>query len=81
MEFRGLIVKRRFGSGTKSDHFAVWLDQPTGPPLVLRRPGESAYEDSLLNGLVGKNVICHGALTRNNPLFVADIRVVDRVGD
>lgn len=51
-EYEGLVVKRQFGAGSKSDREAVILE--TGDEsLVLRREGGNAFSDHDLDALVG----------------------------
>jgi len=62
MELTGLVVKKPFGAGSKSEREAVVLHTPDGD-FVLRRQGGLAYGDPDLDKLVGKRVRCSGTLT------------------
>jgi len=53
--FEGHVVKKRVSSGSKSEHEAVMLD--TGDEqLVLRRHGGNAFNDDVLDDLVGHRI-------------------------
>jgi hypothetical protein len=59
MQASGRVVRRAFGSGTKSGHAAIVLD--TGEKqYVLRRQGGNAFKDPQLEKLVGKSICCSG---------------------
>jgi hypothetical protein len=64
MTFRGRVERRRVGRGSKSEHDAVVLATDDGV-YVLRRRGGHAFEDSALDGLVGKALECEGELLDN----------------
>ena len=61
MEFRGKVVKRPYGAGTKSAHDAVLLDTPDGTHRV-RRAGGNPFADPELDRLVGQDVVRRGTL-------------------
>jgi hypothetical protein len=61
MEFRGKVVKRPYGVGTKSAHDAVLLDTAEGT-FRLRRAGGNPFVDPELDRLVGHDVVCQGTL-------------------
>jgi hypothetical protein len=61
MELRGNVVKESFGQGTKSERVAVQLLTPTGK-YVLRRAGENAFKDPVLEELVGKTIVGTGVV-------------------
>jgi len=70
----GQVVCKIFGSGTKSEHEAIYLSTPKGDYL-LRRPATNPFElDRELNSLVGKQVRMSGTLT-GYTLFVSDWQV------
>jgi hypothetical protein len=56
MELSGLVVKKPYAVGTKSQREAVMLETAEGT-YVLRRLGGNAFQDSSLDALVG-SVIC-----------------------
>jgi hypothetical protein len=58
---RGLVTRRVFGKGTKSEHLAVWIDTDRGS-FLLRRKGGPAFADPELDRYVGKVVVCDGFL-------------------
>jgi hypothetical protein len=53
--YEGLVVKKRVGKGSKSDHSAVVLET-SGSDLVLRRQGGNAFKDPELEELVGRRI-------------------------
>jgi hypothetical protein len=55
----GTVVSAPFGTGSKSEHLAVWLEAP-GRRLVLRRKDGPAFGDRSLQQYVGKRVKCDG---------------------
>ena len=59
--FSGSVVKRPFGTGTKSEHDAVML-VTKDKEYVLRRQGGNAFQDPELDRLVGKRVRCTGTV-------------------
>ncbi len=61
MELRGKVVKESFGQGTKSERVAVQLVTPAGK-YVLRRAGGNAFQDPVLEELVGKTIVGTGVL-------------------
>ena len=61
MELRGKVVKESFGQGTKSERLAVQLVTPAGK-YVLRRAGENAFKDQVLEDLVGKTIVATGVI-------------------
>ena len=64
MTFRGRVERRRVGRGTKSDHDAVVLVTDEGT-YTLRRRGGHAFEDSVLDALVGQDLEFDGMLADN----------------
>jgi hypothetical protein len=61
MNWLGVVVRRRRGSGSKSEHTAVMLVMAERE-VVLRRRGGNAFEDAVLDSLVGKRIECEGDL-------------------
>ena len=55
----GTVESGSFGTGSKSERHAVWLETSQGR-FVLRRKGGPSYGDKLLEPYVGKNVRCDG---------------------
>jgi hypothetical protein len=58
----GAVVRAPFGTGSKSEREAVWLETVDGR-FVLRRKEGPAYDDRTLNRFVGKRVKCDGFIT------------------
>jgi hypothetical protein len=64
MTLRGTVERRRVGGGSKSEHDAVVL--ATGDAVyALRRRGGHAFEDPVLDALVGKELEFEGLLQDN----------------
>jgi hypothetical protein len=61
MSWLGRVVHRRRGGGSKSEHTAVVLVMEARE-VVLRRRGGNAFEDAVLDALVGKRIECEGEL-------------------
>ena len=55
----GDVVSAPFGTGSKSERMAIWLQAP-GRRLVLRRKEGPAFSDPTLEKYVGKRVECDG---------------------
>lgn len=58
----GKVTEGPFGTGSKSERTAVWLDTPQGR-LVLRRKQGPSFGDATLRALVGSEVRCSGFVT------------------
>lgn len=74
-EFSGIVVRRRVGLGTKSDHDAVVLLTDDGA-FKLRRSGANAFQDDVLDRLVGKRVRARG-IVRSGQLIASEVEAVD----
>ena len=61
-EFIGKVSTGPFGTGSKSEHEAVYLNTEDGR-YVLRRPGGNPFYDEELHGLVGKTIHCTGVIS------------------
>jgi hypothetical protein len=61
MQFEGMIIKKPFGIGSKSERNAVML-LTNDHEYVLRRTGGNPFHDPQLEDLVGKRVVCQGIL-------------------
>jgi hypothetical protein len=55
----GEVARGPFGTGSKSERQAVWLETPEGR-FVLRRKDGPTYGDRALDQYVGKRVSCAG---------------------
>jgi hypothetical protein len=62
MEVAGLVIKKAFGTGSKSERQAVVLRTADGD-YVLRREEGLAYRDPTLERLVGRRLRCRGTLS------------------
>jgi hypothetical protein len=56
---RGRVIKKPFATGSKSERHAVVLQTPDGE-FVLRREGGNAFQDKMLDELVGKKIEFQG---------------------
>jgi len=62
MRLTGLVVKKPFGAGSKSEREAIMLE--TEECLyVLRRQGANPFHDPELEKLVGKTIEVEGKIT------------------
>ena len=68
MTFQGLVVRKLFGKGSKSEHVAVSLETPT-ETFMLRRLGGNAFRDPELDKMVGKRIGCEGTLVGSTILM------------
>jgi hypothetical protein len=59
MTIEGLVIKKPFARGTKSEHEAVCLVSAEGE-FVLRRAGGNPFSDPELDELVGKEIRAEG---------------------
>jgi hypothetical protein len=59
MRYRGLVVKKPFGVGSKSEHDAVKLVTDSRE-YVLRRQDGNPFSDPVLDALVGQTIECDG---------------------
>jgi hypothetical protein len=66
---RGRVVKGAFGSGSKSEREAVYLETPD-QRLLLRRSGGNAFFDPELEKLVGKEVEVSGRVIGGYTLVI-----------
>jgi hypothetical protein len=55
----GTVVRGPFGTGSKSEREAVWLETAEGR-FVLRRKEGPTFDDRALEKYVGKRVKCDG---------------------
>ncbi len=63
----GSVARGPFGTGSKSQHIAVWIDTG-GARYVLRRKGGPAMGDKALDAYVGREVRCDGVLLEHTLL-------------
>jgi hypothetical protein len=55
----GTVARGRFGTGSKSEREAIWLETAEGR-FVLRRKEGPTFDDPALKKYVGKRVKCNG---------------------
>jgi hypothetical protein len=71
--YSGVVVKRRWSVGSKSEHEAVCLQ--TGSQLLkLRRAGANPFQDAELQQLVGETIDVEGTLLDSNTLLITTLR-------
>ncbi len=75
MTFRGKVVTKPFGRGSKSEHEAVYLETSAGD-YVLRRAGGNPFRDVKLDSLVGKEITCEG-FTTDHTLIMSEWTVIN----
>lgn len=70
MEYRGKVIKKRFGKGSKSEYDAVMLATPE-EQYRLRREGGNPFFDEELEKIVGKAIRCQG-FVHGNTLIISN---------
>jgi hypothetical protein len=60
-QYVGKVTSGPFGTGSKSEHRAVYLDTAQGR-YVLRREKGNPFFDPKLEALIGKTIRCEGEL-------------------
>lgn len=67
----GKVERRPVAAGSKSERSAIVIDEgPGSQPVVLRRRGGNAFQDSALEELVGHDIEGEGA--RTSTTFILD---------
>lgn len=74
-KLRGKVSRGQYGTGSKSEHTAVFIDTEQGRYL-LRRKGGSAFVDDSLSQYIGAVVECDGFLL-DTTLLVESIRPLE----
>ena len=59
MQYRGRVIRKPYGRGSKSEHDAVTLSTDAGD-FRLRRVGGNPFADPVLERLVGQTIECDG---------------------
>jgi hypothetical protein len=77
--YRGEVVLRRIGIGSKSERLAVLLVTQDAE-WVLRRQGGHPLRDPVLEALVGKTIQCEGEVA-SYALIVSSWEVVGAPGE
>ncbi|MGH7233174.1 MAG: hypothetical protein ACREJU_17715 [Nitrospiraceae bacterium] len=72
MQFKGTVIKKPIGVGSKSEHHGVVLVTDTGE-FVLRRQGGNPFSDPAQDQLVGKTITAEGTV-RGTTLIMSDWR-------
>ena len=72
VQYRGKVIQKPFGQGSKSEHDAVYLVTDEGE-YVLRRAGGNPFRDPELDALGGKEIVCEGTST-DHTLIVSEWR-------
>jgi hypothetical protein len=60
-QYVGKVTSGPFGTGSKSEHRAVYIDTKQGR-YVLRRQKGNPFFDPKLEALIGKTIRCEGEL-------------------
>jgi hypothetical protein len=60
-QYVGKVTSGPFGTGSKSEHRAVYIDTEQGR-YVLRREKGNPFFDPKLEALIGKTIRCEGEL-------------------
>jgi hypothetical protein len=68
VNFQGKVVRQQLGTGSKSEHEAVVLMTEDGP-IKLRRADGNPFRDSVLEKLVGREIVCDGELHQGQLLI------------
>ena len=76
MRLKGIVGKKPFGGGSKSEHIAVYLAAEGGREYVLRRVGGNAFSDPTLESIVGRRIECEGTVTEYT-FVMTDFHVID----
>lgn len=75
VKLSGVLVRKAFGKGSKSEHDAVYI-KTENADFVLRKKGANPFENRELLELVGRTVEATGTI--NEYLFLAEeIKVID----
>ena len=61
-EYTGMVTKGPFGTGSKSEREAIYIETEDGR-YVLRRQGGNPFHDAELEKLLGKSIRCTGIVT------------------
>jgi hypothetical protein len=75
-EFIGKVTSGEFGSGTKSQHQAVYIETEKGR-YVLRREEGNPFHDPELQALVGKTIHAEGEV-EDYVLLASKYKVVEK---
>jgi hypothetical protein len=74
MKLSGLVTRKTFGKGSKSEHEAIYLQTDRGE-YVLRRRGANPFSDPVLEDLVGKTISASGTI-KEYVFFVDEWKVI-----
>lgn len=69
--FRGLVIRRRYATGSKSEHEAICLLDGEGQSFKLRRLGGDPYADAALERLLGKRIVADGRMIADHTLLLS----------
>ena len=76
MDFTGLVIRKTFAPGSKSEHAAVFLSTEEGDYKLERAQG-NPFRDPEIGALVGKRVIASGRLLEGHTLRADSVRELD----
>lgn len=69
IKFKGVVGRCKVAVGSKSEREAIILVADNGKQWILRRAGGNAFQDPILDKLVGKTISGNGE-THNDILFL-----------
>ena len=78
MQVKGKALQKKVAAGSKSERVAVLLQTKRGE-YVMQRVGAHPFQDEVLEGLVGRDLVCEGEVL-GNTLLVKGWDVIDEEG-
>ena len=69
ISLKGNVVKKPFGTGSKSEHEAICIETKSGDSYKLKRMGGNPFSDPVLQKLVGKTIEANGII--DDYVFIA----------
>jgi hypothetical protein len=74
----GTIIRRKLGKGKQKDEMVNAILTEQGLDIVLRREGTTAFQDTLIESLIGKQCTISG-IRQSFVLIAETIDVVEKV--
>ncbi len=75
MNYKGVVDRRRYAAGSKSERMAVVIRTEDGE-FLLQRVGGNPFRDDVLESLIGKTIRAKGT-QRGTSLFITDWEEVE----
>jgi hypothetical protein len=72
----GIITRKKFGEGSKSDHNAICIET-NEDSFVLKRIGGNPFNDPVLNKMIGKEVTATGFLDQYQ-FLASDVQITGK---